>query len=77
MSAVQTYTDLGFPAKYLDTQFYPRLLLGGTEPPAGPPEESYLVFIGPFKTKGEAEDRCNEIFDKTQEPCVSAQADPQ
>ena len=42
--------------KYLDTQFYPRLLITGATPPPTPvAEESYLVFLGPFRRQAEAE----------------------
>jgi hypothetical protein len=73
---VAALTALGFPAKYLDTRFYPRLLLGGTTPPAAPTEESFLVFVGPFPTQVDADNQCTAISASTGQPCVAAQADP-
>lgn len=73
---LRTLTELGFEAKYLDTHFYPRLLLGWTTPPAGPTEESFLVFVGPFPNAVEAQAQCVNIRDTTSEPCVVAQPDP-
>jgi TIR domain/SPOR domain len=62
----------GLPARYLDTRFYPRLLLGGTPPAKG----SFLVFVGPFETQAEAENMCAEIAGTTGEDCFPAQPDP-
>jgi hypothetical protein len=73
---VQALGGTGVRAKYLDTRFYPRLLLGGTTPPATPTEESFLVFVGPFDTQLDAENQCVNITNATGEPCVAAQPDP-
>ena len=72
---VEALTRSGFQAKYLDTRFYPRLLLGGTTPPSAPTEESFLVFVGPFPTQIDAENQCTAI-PSTGQPCVAAQPDP-
>jgi hypothetical protein len=73
---VTTLTNSGFQAKYLDTRFYPRLLLGGATPRATPTEESFLVYVGPFQTQVDADNLCTAISSATGEPCVSAQPDP-
>ena len=64
--------------KYLDTRFYPRLVLAGATPPPTPvAEESFLVFVGPFNSQPEAEASCPAITAATAEPlCVAAQPDP-
>jgi hypothetical protein len=73
---VQALAGMGLPAKYLDTRFYPRMLLGGTTPPVTPTEESFLVYIGPFDTQIDAENQCVNITNATGEACVAAQPDP-
>ena len=73
---VQALTGSGLQAKYLDTHFYPRLLLAGTTPPATPTEESFLVYLGPFQTQVDAENQCTAISNATGEACVAAQPDP-
>lgn len=73
---VQALAGMGVQAKYLDTRFYPRMLLGGTTPPATPTEESFLVYVGPFDTQVDAENQCVNITSATGEPCVAAQPDP-
>jgi SPOR domain len=73
---VTTLTNAGFQAKYLDTRFYPRLLLAGVTPPATPAEESFLVYVGPFQTQVDADNLCSALSNVTGQPCVSAQADP-
>ncbi len=73
---VQALTSSGIQAKYLDTHFYPRLLLSGTTPPATPTEESFLVFVGPFPTQADADNQCTGINSVTGQPCVAAQPDP-
>jgi hypothetical protein len=73
---VTTLTNSGFQAKYLDTRFYPRLLLGGTTPPGTPTEESFLVYVGPFQTQVDADNLCAAIRNATGEACVARQPDP-
>lgn len=75
---VQTLTEAGLSAKYLDSGFYQRLLITGpTPPPTGPVEPSFLVFLGPFPTEVEAQNQCADVNAKTGEDlCVVAQADP-
>ena len=77
-TAVQDLNDGGLPdAKYLDTRIYPRLLINGATPPPTPvPEESYLVFFGPFLTPLDAQNKCLEVSGVTGETCVAAQPDP-
>jgi hypothetical protein len=73
----QALAGAGIQAQYLDTRFYPRLLLGGVTPPATPTEESFLVYFStPFLTQLEAENQCATITTATGEPCVAAQPDP-
>jgi len=71
-------TNNGLPGKYLDSHFYPRLLIvGPTPPPALLPSESYLVFLGPFDTQVDAENQCSAITDATGDSfCEAAQPDP-
>ena len=77
-AAVQDLNDEGLPdAKYLDTRFYPRLLINGATPPPTPlPEESYLVFFGPFPTPLDAQNKCLEVSGVIGEDCSAAQPDP-
>ncbi len=76
---VAQLTGLGLQARYLDTQFYPRLV--GAAPAALPtpaPEPEWLVFVGTeFLTQAEAEATCPAIRSRTgEEPCVAVQPDP-
>ena len=77
-TAVQDLADEGLPdGHYLDSKFYPRLLINGVTPPPTPvPEESYLVFFGPFLTPLDAQNKCLEVTGVTGQPCVAAQPDP-
>ncbi|MDN5771997.1 MAG: fibronectin type III domain-containing protein, partial [Microlunatus sp.] len=55
---VTKLVSAGLPASYLDSRFYPRLLiLTSTPPPTAPPslEESWIVFVGPFPTQPDAD----------------------
>lgn len=74
---VQALAGAGIQAKYLDTRFYPRMLLAGTTPPATPAEESFLVYVAtPFGTQIDAENQCAAVTSVTGEACVAAQPDP-
>jgi cell division septation protein DedD len=70
--------DAQLDGKFLDTQFYPRLVIAGATPPPTPvTEESFLVFLGPFLSQAEAEAACPAITEATGEAfCVAAQPDP-
>ncbi len=72
---VTELTDiLGWEVKYLNTQDYPRLRLGGTT--AAPPTEPlFLVYVGPFDTQADAESECATAR-KHAGDCVAAQPDP-
>jgi hypothetical protein len=74
---VQALAGAGIQAMYLDTRVYPRLLLGGSTPPATPTEESFLVYVAtPFATQIDAENQCVTVANATGEVCVAAQPDP-
>jgi hypothetical protein len=70
--------DALLDGKYLDTLFYPRLVIAGATPSPTPVvEESFLVFLGPFNSQPQAEALCPAITAATGEPlCVAAQPDP-
>jgi hypothetical protein len=70
--------DALLDGKYLDTQFYPRLVIAGATPSPTPvAEESFLVFLGPFNSQPEAEALCPLITAATGEAfCAAAQPDP-
>jgi hypothetical protein len=77
---VQQLIAAGLPAKYLDSRFYPRMVIYTSTPPPAPsptPEESWVVFLGPFPTQADADVQCPAIAQAQGGTfCVTAQADP-
>ena len=77
---LQQLTAKGLPAKYLDSRFYPRMVIFTTTPPPAPsptPEESWLVFLGPFPTQADADVQCPLITAAQGGTfCVTAEPDP-
>ena len=77
---VQQLVDAGVQAKYLDRRFYPRMVLYSTTPPPAPsptPEESWVVFVGPFPTQTDADVQCPVIIAASAgTSCFTAQPDP-
>jgi hypothetical protein len=77
---VQQLVAAGLPAKYLDSRFYPRMVIYTSTPPPAPsptPEESWVVFLGPFPTQPDADGQCPMITQAQGGTfCVTAQADP-
>lgn len=70
----------GLPATYLDSRFYPRLVIYSSTPPPAPsptPEESWVVFLGPFPTQADADVQCPLITQAQGSTfCVTGQPDP-
>lgn len=79
LAEVKNLTEHGLPdAKHLDSRYYPKLVvLGATPSPTPLPEESFLVYLGPFPTQVDAMNRCADITNATGGSfCVAAQPDP-
>ncbi len=77
-SQVQDLEDNGLvDGRYLDSRFYPRLLISGATPPPTPvAAESFVVYFGPFRTPLDAQNKCVEITNITGQNCFPAQPDP-
>jgi hypothetical protein len=77
---LQQLTAKGLPAKYLDSRFYPRMVIFTSTPPPAPsptPEESWMVFLGPFPAQADADVQCPLITAAQGGTfCVTAQPDP-
>lgn len=77
---VQQLTAAGLPASYLDSRFYPRMVIYTQTPPPTPTpsvEGEWVVFLGPFPTQTDADVQCPLIAAAQGGTfCVSAQPDP-
>lgn len=81
---VQQLAAAGVDAKYLDSQFYPRMVIFTQTPapapsptPTDPAEQPWVVFVGPFSSQAEADLQCPAITAAQGGPfCVTAQPDP-
>ena len=77
---VQQLTAAGLPAKYLDSVNYPRLVLYSTTPPpvsTPSPEGSWVVFLGPFPSQGDADVQCPQVIAaQGSATCFTGQPDP-
>lgn len=71
----------GLDAKYLDSRFYPRMLLFSTTPPptsTPDPEGEWVIFVGPFPTQTDVDVQCPVIIAAQGGvgQCFAAQPDP-
>ncbi len=78
---VSQLVTAGLDAKYLDTRFYPRMVLFSTTPPpttAPAPDGEWVVYLGPFPAQQDADVRCPLIIDAQGGvgQCFTAQPDP-
>jgi hypothetical protein len=78
---VSQLVTAGLDAKYLDSRFYPRMVLFSTTPPpttAPPPDGEWVVYLGPFPGQQDADVRCPLIIDAQGGvgQCFTGQPDP-
>jgi hypothetical protein len=71
----------GLDAKYLDSRFYPRMLLFSSTPPptsTPDPEGEWVIFVGPFPTQTDVDVQCPVIIAAQGGvgQCFAAQPDP-
>lgn len=72
----------GLDAKYLDSRFYPRMLINNPTPSPLPtpaaPDSDWIQFVGPFPSQVDAEVMCPKIIEAKNGvgTCTVAQPDP-